>query len=79
MTKEEISKQLDEMSLNDLSEVVRCSLSRMYNKLREEEGFGYYQNVIVTSIGSEEYDVEVIIVDHDSHSSGVEWQRGWRF
>lgn len=78
MTKEEILKQLDEMSLDDLGDVVKHSLSRMYNKLREEEGFGYHQNVIVTSVGSEGYDVEVVIVDHDSHSSGVEWQRWWK-
>lgn len=70
---EEILAKLPELSLEELGEVTKESLARIYSKLRDEEGFGYYQGCLVTSMGREPYDVTVCIVDADDHNPGSSW------
>lgn len=72
-----MNEQLDNMSLDELSGVVKEALSRIYRKLREEENFGYDQHCSIISIGSDEYDVKGIIVDDISHNTGEDWPRSW--
>lgn len=72
-----MNEQLDNMSLSELSKVVKEALSRIYNKLREEEDFGYYQQGVITSLGSESYDVEMMIIDTGSATVGLDWPATW--
>lgn len=72
-----MNDQLDNMSLDELGGVVKAALSRIYNKLREEEDFSYYQHCSVLSIGSEDYDVQLMIIDDISHITGLEWPKSW--
>ena len=75
---ERVMLELDGMSLTELGEIARSLLSRMYTKLRDEEGFGYNQTCVVSSIGREEYCVSLTIMDDESHNSGLDWPRCWR-
>lgn len=71
---DEIMSKLSELSLEELSNVAKESLARIYSKLRDEENFGYYQHCLVTSMGSESYDVSACIVDTDNgHNNGLSW------
>lgn len=74
---DEIIAKINEMNLDDLSEAARVVLSRLYRKLREEEGFGYDQHCSVISFGSDEYDVQLMVIDGTSHNTGSNWPRAW--
>lgn len=73
MEHEILEKINNELSFEELSAIAKTALSALYRKLREEEGFGYYQRCFVTSIGSEEYDVDAFIIDGGSHATGTSW------
>lgn len=65
---------LRDLSLEELSGVTKFVLSLIYQKLREEENFGYCQRCLVTSMGENEYDVSACIIDtDDDHNNGVSW------
>ncbi len=65
-----ISMINDDLSYEELGEITRTVLSKIYSKLREE---GLYNPIaIVKSLGSDEYDVEMIFIDGSSHNTG-EW------
>lgn len=68
---------LDTMSLDELGDVVKAAMSRIYNKLRDEEGFGYDQHASFTSFGENEYDVGIVIMDGVSHNPGLDWPKSW--
>lgn len=72
-----MNEQLDNMTLDELGGVVKEALSRIYTKLREDEDFGYHQHCSVISIGKEEYDVELVILDDVSHNGGLDWPKSW--
>ena len=67
---------LNDMSLSELNDLARDVLSRIYTKLREDEGFGYDQHCSVLSIGENEYDVRAVIVD-GTHNPGLDWPQSW--
>lgn len=73
---DEIIAKINEMSLDDLNEAARVVLSRLYRRLRDEKGFGYTQHCSVTSFGSEEYSIQLVVFDGD-YSSGSEWVNTW--
>lgn len=74
---EEIIAKINEMNLNDLSYAAKVVLSRLYSKLREDEGFGFEQHCTVTSFGSDPYDVNLVIIDAISRNTGSEWEHAW--
>ena len=74
-----LEKISEELSFEELSEITRTALSSLYRKLQTEEGFGYYQCCSITSIGSNEYDVNGLIMDNESHNLGVDWPRTFWF
>lgn len=70
---DEIISKIDDMGLNELSDIAKLTLSRIYNKLREE-GFGCDLHCSVVSFGPETYDVNLIVIDNTyGHSAGVNW------
>ena len=71
-----MDEMLDKMSLTELSDLTRDVLSRIYCKLREDEGFGYDQHCSVLSIGENEYDVQAVIID-GVHNPGIDWPQTW--
>lgn len=75
---ERVILELDGMSLDELSDIVKSAFSRMYTKLRDEEGFGYNQTCVMTSFGPEDYDIDFTIMDDESHCRGLDWPRCWR-
>lgn len=65
---ETISMINDDLSLEELGEITRTALSKIYSKLRSE---GLYNPLaIVKSLGEDEWDVEMIFIDGGSHSTG---------
>lgn len=58
----------DDLSFEELSEITRTALSKIYSKLRSE---GLYNPLaIVRSLGTDEWDVEMIFIDGGSHNIG---------
>lgn len=78
MDDKSIRDQIKELSLSELGEVVKIALSEMYSKLRSEEGFGLEQYCLVSSIGCEEYDVSVCIIDGPNYS-GIQYKNTYDF
>lgn len=68
---------LDNMTLDELTILVREALSRMYTKLRNEHNFGYNQECHISSIGSLEYDVNGYIIDNEPCNSGIYYTNVW--
>lgn len=67
-----ILDNLDEsLSLSELSYVVKRALSLICLKLRREENFGYDQHCTVVSFGECDYDIEIMVSDSYSHTSGT--------
>lgn len=56
---EEIITQINSMNLDDLGLAARVVLSNIYNRLRDEEGFGREQQCSVLSFGPTEYDIKL--------------------
>ena len=79
MIDEILEKRIDDLSLEQLGEIVKTALSTIYRKLQTEEGFGYDQCCMISSIGSETYDVDGCVVDGRSHNSGLNWPRTFWF
>lgn len=65
-----INKIKNELTIEELSDIVKESLAMIYRKLREDEGFGWDMSLSGT-IGSEEYDVEILIINNESHNQGT--------
>lgn len=74
---DEIIAKIDKMNLDDLSYAAKVVLSRLYSKLRDDEGFGFEQYCTVTSFGSNPYDINLVIIDAISRSTGSEWEHVW--
>lgn len=68
---------LDNMSLAELSNLVKDVMARIYNKLREEEEFSVYQHGTILSMGPESYDNDIMIIDSLSSCSGLDWPKAW--
>lgn len=63
----------DDLSFEELAEITRTSLAKIYSKLREE---GLYNPIaIVKSLGRDEYDVEMVFVDGGYHSTGEHYNQ----
>lgn len=57
----------DELSLDELSEVAKTVLSKIYSKLVTEVGMNY-PSVHIQSIGRDSYDVNIIFVNNVGYS-----------
>lgn len=63
----------DDLSYEELAAITRASLAQIYSKLIEE---GLYNPIaIVKSIGSNEYDVEMIFADGGCYSTGEHYNQ----
>jgi GTP cyclohydrolase I len=63
----------DDLSFEELAEITRTALAKVYSKLIEE---GLYNPIaIVKSLGSEEYEVEMIFVDGNYCNTGEHYLR----
>lgn len=60
------------LSLEELGDIVKKSLSLMYTKL-EADGL-YYPMCFVKSVGREEYDVDICFVDGRSSNTGMSYE-----
>ena len=67
-------KITEDMSFDELADIAKEALSAIYCKLRTDDGFGYNQRCVVTSIGSEPYDVDIVIMD-DGIYGGTDYAR----
>lgn len=72
MDSEILEKINQELSFDELGDIVKTALSTLYLKLRTEEGFGCESQCVVRSIGYEPYDVELCIIDLGKRH-GLEW------
>jgi hypothetical protein len=68
---------LDNMSLAELSNLVKDVMARIYNKLREEEEFSGYQHGTILSMGPESYNNDIMIIDALTSCSGLDWPKAW--
>ena len=59
----DILAKIREMDLGELGEVVRVSLSTIYNRLRDEKSFGYDTHFSLVSVGCDEYSVKIVALD----------------
>ena len=57
----------EDLSLNELSEIVKETLAKLYLKLETEVGM-HYPDAFIRSIGSDSSDVSIIFVDGDTYS-----------
>lgn len=55
----------EDLTLDELGEIVQTSLALMYSKLRDDYAFGCDSRCVVTSIAADAYGVELIFVDGD--------------
>ena len=68
-----ISMINDDLSFEELAEITKTSLAKIYSKLREE---GLYNPIaIVKSLGSDDYDVEMVFIDGGSYSTGEHYNQ----
>ena len=56
----DILAKIREMDLGELGEVARVVLSSIYNRLRDEKGFGYDMHFSLVSVGCDEYRVKIV-------------------
>ena len=59
----DILAKIREMDLGELGEVARVALSTIYNRLRDEKGFGYDTHFSLISVGRDEYSVKIVALD----------------
>ena len=59
----DILAKIREMDLGELGEVARVTLSTIYNRLRDEKGFGYDTHFSLVSVGCDEYSVKIVALD----------------
>ena len=59
----DILAKIREMDLGELGEVARVSLSTIYNRLKDEKGFGYDTHFSLVSVGCDEYGVKIVALD----------------
>ena len=63
----------DDLSFEELANITKISLAKIYSKLREE---GLYNPIaIVKSLGSDDYDVEMVFIDGGSYSTGEHYNQ----
>jgi hypothetical protein len=62
----------DDLSFEELSEITRTALSKIYIKLRNE---GLYDPVaLVKSLGENEWNVQMVFIDGESHNTGESYE-----
>lgn len=67
-----ISMINDDLSFEELSEITRMVLSKIYIKLRNE---GLYNPVaLVKSLGENEWNVDMVFLDSSSHNTGESYE-----
>lgn len=67
-----ISMINDDLSFEELSEITRMALSKIYIKLRNE---GLYNPVaLVKSLGENEWNVDMVFLDSSSHNTGESYE-----
>lgn len=59
----DILEEIRGMDLGELGEVARISLSTIYNRLRDEKGFGHDTHFSLVSVGCDEYSVKIVALD----------------
>ena len=59
----DILAKIREMDLGELGEVARVALSTIYNRLRDEKGFGYDTHFSLVSVGCDVYSVKIVALD----------------
>lgn len=59
----DILAKIREMDLGELGEVARVALSTIYNRLRDEKGFGYDTHFSLVSVVCDEYSVKIVALD----------------
>lgn len=63
----------DDLSFEELSEITKTSLAKIYSKLRNK---GLYNPIaIVKSLGSDLWDVEMVFIDGQSHNTGESYEQ----
>ena len=59
----DILEEIRGMDLGELGEIARVALSTIYNRLRDEKGFGYDTHFSLVSVGCDEYSVKIVALD----------------
>ena len=59
----DILEKIREMDLGELGEVAKVALQTIYNRLRDEKGFGYDTHFSLISVGRDEYGVKIVVLD----------------
>lgn len=64
-----LEKIRNDFSLDEVGDILKTALCTMYTKLRKEKEFYHYDMYcIVSSIGAEDYDTEVLFIDSPTYS-----------
>lgn len=64
-----LEKIRNDFSLDEVGDILKTALCTMYTKLRKEKDFYHYDMYcIVSSIGAEDYDTEVLFIDSPTYS-----------
>ena len=63
----------DDLSFEELGEITRAVLSKIYSKLKNE---GLYNPIaVVKSLGENKWDVEITFIDGNSHYTGESYDQ----
>lgn len=68
-----LNKIKNELSLEELGEIVKCGLSTIYRKLKDNEGFYAEIYCFVKSIGDEDYETEVVFINGDIYGNDINY------
>ena len=64
----------EDLSLEELGEIVKEALAKIYSKLRTEIGF-QYPTGIIRSMGEKSYDVDVRFIDGNQYGPGESYEQ----
>lgn len=63
----------EDLSLDELGEIVNEALAKIYSKLRTDIGM-HYPIGVINSLGEEAYNVDVRFIDGESHNPGESYE-----
>ena len=63
----------EDLSLEELGEITREALAKIYTKLETDIGI-YHPIGVITSLGEQSYHVDVMFTDSRSHNTGESYE-----
>lgn len=64
----------EDLSLDELGEIVKEALVKIYSKLEDEVGM-YYPIGVIKSLGRETYYVDIRFIDGRDHNTGESYEQ----